>query len=49
MAANIEGLFPKAEQIRDVANCLEMCLRAYKEFAVDVGRLYSGIKGERNW
>lgn len=47
--AKLERLYELAEGMRDVASKLENCLSAYKDTAIEVGKLYGEIKGGRKW
>ena len=47
--AGLKQLHELAENVRDVANRMEGCLSAYRDPAIEIGRLYENIRGARHW
>ena len=45
----IEQLHARAERFRDVANEAERVIAAHRDVAKEIGNLYKGIRGARNW
>ena len=46
---NLKDLHELAEGIRGVAKRMEKALYTYRDLAIELGKLYSQIRGSRNW
>ena len=50
VAGNLQDLHKMAEAVRKVANRMESeVLYAYRDLAIELGKIYSQIKGSRKW
>lgn len=50
VAENLQGLYDMVELVRDVANRMEKeVLYSYRDLAIELGEIYSQIRGSRKW
>lgn len=49
VSANLKAMFETAEALRTIAGDSEQVLYRYRDLSIEIGELYEGIRGAREW